>query len=74
MLAVANRLRGEAAQCSATQSEAVRQAARGGVYSGVKLRYLMKNQFRTSLKLSRFKGVAELLEVICCGTRIVLTY
>jgi len=33
---VANRLRGEAAQCSATQSEAIRQVARGGVYSGVK--------------------------------------
>jgi len=54
---VANRPRGEAAQCSATQSEAIRQVARGGVYSGVKLRYVVKNQFRTSLKLLDFKGL-----------------
>lgn len=56
------------------RNRSIRQAARGGVYSGVKLRYLVKNQFRTSLKLSRFQGVAKLLEVIFCGTKIVLTY
>lgn len=44
------------------------------VYSGVKLRYLVRNQFRTCLNPPRFQGAAELLEVICCATKIILTY